>query len=92
MLKKVQDKYNEILFEQNRLEGNRLAGIGEFTKALEFYEKCLRITRKATTYNNISVIVNKTSCLLKLEQFSRCVSECNDALRLVRNYKSKEIT
>jgi hypothetical protein len=67
MLKKIQDKYNEILFEQNRLEGNRLLGSGNCVEALEYYEKCLRITRKATTYNNISVLVNKTQCLLKLE-------------------------
>jgi len=67
MLKKVQDKYNEIIFDQNKIEGDWLLSIREFSKALEHYEKCLWITRKATTFSNIQVLVNKTQCLLKLE-------------------------
>lgn len=61
----------------------------EFFEALEFYEKCLRITRKATTLDNLAVIVNKIACLLSLEKYTQVVSECNDAMRLIKNYSNK---
>jgi dyslexia susceptibility 1 candidate gene 1 protein len=33
--------------------------------------------------------VNKIACLLSLEKFDRVVSECNDALRLIRNHRNR---
>ena len=56
---------------------------------MEYYEKCLRITRKATTLENMAVYVNKIACLLSLEKYGQCVSECNDAFRLIKNYKNR---
>merc|ERR1712086_1173621 len=58
-------------------------------EALEYYEKCLKITRKATSLDNIAIYVNKTACLLSLEKWSRVVTECNDAVRLIKNYKNR---
>lgn len=57
--------------------------------ALDYYEKCLRITRLASTLDNISVFVNKIACLLSLEKYASVVSESNNALRLIKNYKNK---
>ena len=56
---------------------------------MEFYENCLRITRKATTLDNVTIYVNKTACLLSLEKYTSVVSESNDALRLIKNYKNR---
>ena len=53
------------------------------------YEKCLKVTRKATTLDNISIYVNKIACLLFLEKFDRVVSESNEAIRLIRNFRNK---
>ena len=61
----------------------------KFAEALEFYEKCLKITRKATSLDNIAIYVNKTACLLSLERYSRVITECNDAVRLIKNYKNR---
>jgi tetratricopeptide (TPR) repeat protein len=58
---------------------------------LEFYERCIKITRKATTIDNIAVYVNKIACLLSLEKFDRVVTECNDALRLIKNFRNNEV-
>ena len=33
--------------------------------------------------------MNKIACLLSLEKFDRVVSECNDALRLIRNHRNR---
>ena len=41
-----------------------------FAQALEFYDKCLKITRKATSLENVAIYVNKTACLLSLEKFN----------------------
>jgi hypothetical protein len=49
----------------------------------------LKITRKATTLDNIAVYVNKIACLLALGKDERVVTECNDALRLIKNYRNK---
>jgi tetratricopeptide (TPR) repeat protein len=53
------------------------------------YEKCLKVTRKATTLDNISIYVNKIACLLFLEKLERVVSEANEAIRLIRNFRNK---
>jgi len=39
--------------------------------------------------DNIAIYVNKTACLLSLEKCSRVVTECNDAVRLIKNYKNR---
>lgn len=35
---------------------------------METYEKCLKITRKATSLDNIAIYVNKLACLLSLDR------------------------
>lgn len=49
----------------------------------------MRITRKATTLDNVAIYVNKIACLLSLEKFNNVVVECNDAFRLIKNYKNR---
>ena len=53
------------------------------------YEKCLKITRQATTLDNVAIFVNKIACLLASDRHSQVVVECNDATRLLRNYKNR---
>jgi tetratricopeptide (TPR) repeat protein len=53
------------------------------------YEKALKVTKKATTLDNIAVYVNKIACLLSQDKLDRVVSECNEAIRLIRNYKNR---
>lgn len=87
--KKVQDKLNTMKFDEFKEQGNKYLQSKEFAAALEYYEKCLRITRKATTLDNISIYVNKIACLLSLEKHSQVVLECNDAQRLIKNYLNR---
>ena len=61
----------------------------KFADALEYYEKSLKITKKGTSLDNIAVYVNKIACLLSLEKFERVVTECNDAIRLIKNYRNR---
>jgi len=49
----------------------------------------LKLTRKATSLDNIAVYVNKIACLLSLEKHDRVVQECNDALRLIKNFRNR---
>lgn len=56
---------------------------------MEYYDKCLKITRKASNLDNISVYVNKVACLLSLEKYNLVITECNDATRLIKNYQNK---
>lgn len=42
-----------------------------------------------SSLDNIAVYVNKIACLLSLEKHERVVQECNDALRLIKNFKNK---
>lgn len=39
--------------------------------------------------DNIAVYVNKIACLLSLEKHDRVVQECNDAMRLIKNFKNR---
>lgn len=45
----------------------------EVTHALEIYEQCLRISKKSTTLDGLSVFVNKIACLLALEKYERVI-------------------
>lgn len=75
MLKKVQDHINDVIYVENKTEAERLFKNKQWVEALEYFEKCLKITRKVSTINNISVFVNKTACLLALNQFDLLLRE-----------------
>ena len=89
LMKTVQSKLDGVTFSKYREEANELLKKREFQAALECYEKALKVTRKATTLDNIAVYVNKIACLLSLDKLERVVSECNEAIRLIRNYKNR---
>jgi len=89
LLKGVQQKLDGVTFTKYREEANKLLQQREFQAALEAYDKALKVTRKATTLDNIAVYVNKIACLLSLDKLDRVVSECNEAIRLIRNYKNR---
>ena len=82
-------KLNEIQFAEFREIANGHLQKKEFAAAMEYYEKCLRITRKATSLDNMAIYVNKIACLLSLEKYNQVVAECNDAFRLIKNFKNR---
>lgn len=86
---RVQQKLSTIRFEEYRTQANDYLKEKKFTEALQMYEKCLKITRQATTLDNVAIFVNKIACLLASDRHSQVVVECNDATRLLRNYKNR---
>ena len=88
-LKLVQKKLDDVTFTQYKDQANELLKKKDFPKALELYEKALRVTRKATTLDNIGVYVNKIACLLAQDKLERVVAECNEAIRLIKNYRTR---
>ena len=64
MLKKIQKNLDEVSFTKYKDEANELLKKRDFAHALDLYEKALKVTRKATTLDNIGVYVNKIACLL----------------------------
>ena len=88
-LKMIQKKLDEVTFTKYKDQANELLKKREFNDALELYEKALKVTRKATTLDNIGVYVNKIACLLAQDKLDRVVSECNEAIRLIKNFKNR---
>jgi len=88
-LKVIQKKLDEVTFTKYKDQANELLKKREFTSALELYEKALKVTRKATTLDNIGVYVNKIACLLAQDKLDKVVSECNEAIRLIKNFKNR---
>lgn len=89
MLKTITSRLDEILFKKYRDEANEFLKQKKFQQALESYEKCLKVTRKATTLDNIAIYVNKIACLLSMDRLSQVVQECNEAIRLIKNYRNR---
>ena len=89
LVKQVQAKLDVETFTKYREEANNFLKQKEFAAALECYEKALKVTRKATTLDNIAVYVNKIACLLSLDRLDRVVSECNECIRLIRNFRNR---
>lgn len=67
---RVQQKLSTIRFEEYRTQANDFLKAKKFTEALQMYEKCLKITRQATTLDNVAIFVNKIACLLASERHS----------------------
>ena len=88
-LKVIQSKLDEIVFSKYREEANDMLKNRKFQQALDLYEKALRVTRKASTLDNIAVFVNKLACLLSLDKLDRVITESNEAIRLIRNYRNR---
>ena len=72
-LKIVQKRLDEFTFTKYKDEANELLKKRDFAKALELYEKALKVTRKATTLENIGVYVNKIACLLAQDKLEKVV-------------------
>lgn len=89
LLKVIQAKIDEMLFSKYKIEADELLKQKKFQQALDMYEKCLRVTKKATTLDNIAIYANKTACLLGMERHSQVVQECNEAIRLIKNYRNR---
>jgi len=89
MLKIIQVKLDDVTFNMYLTQANDLLKQRQFQQALDLYDKCLKVTRKATTLDNISVYVNKVACLLSQDRFEKVITECNEAVRLIRNYKNR---
>lgn len=47
------------------------------------------MTRKATTLDNIAIYVNKIACLLSMDRLALVVTECNEAVRLIKNFRNR---
>ena len=67
-LKVVQEKLDNVMFGKYREEANEFLKQKKFQLALDSYDKCLRVTRKATTLDNIAIYVNKIACLLSMDR------------------------
>lgn len=39
--------------------------------------------------DNIAIYVNKIACLLSMDRLAQVVQECNEAVRLIKNYKNR---
>lgn len=70
MLKTITTKLDELLFHKYRDEANEFLKQKKFQQALEAYERCLKVTRKATTLDNIAIYVNKIACLLSMDRLT----------------------
>lgn len=89
LLKTITSKLDEILFSKYKEEANEHLKGKRFQQALDCYDKCLKVTRKATTLDNIAVYVNKIACLLSMDKLAQVVSECNEAVRLIKNFRNR---
>lgn len=89
MLKGITGRLDDLLFKKYQEEANGFLKAKKFQEALQTYEKCLKITRKATTLDNIAVYVNKIACLLSMDRLAQVVQECNDCIRLIRNFRNR---
>lgn len=89
LLKTITNKLDELLFNKYRDEANEFLKHKKFQQALESYEKCLKVTRKATTLDNIAIYVNKIACLLSMDRLAQVVQECNEAVRLIKNFRNR---
>lgn len=90
--KRVQDKIDSAEFEVLNKQANEYQRQQDFAAALEFYDKCIKLQTarsKGITIDTIAIHVNKIACLLSLEKYDRVVSDCNDALRLIRNHRNR---
>lgn len=88
-LKVIQKRLDEVTFAKYKDQANELLKKREFARALDLYEKALKVTRKATTLDNIGVYVNKIACLLAQDKLDKVVHECNEAIRLIKNFKNR---
>jgi len=89
LLKSINEKLDAILYDKYREEAKQYMQQKKFFEALEYYEKSLKITRKGSTLDNIAIYVNKIACLLQMDNLEKALHECNEAIRLIRNFRNR---
>eukprot|EP01022_Parablepharisma_sp_SALTPOND_P000843 TRINITY_DN105134_c2_g1_i1.p2 TRINITY_DN105134_c2_g1~~TRINITY_DN105134_c2_g1_i1.p2 ORF type:complete len:748 (+),score=145.54 TRINITY_DN105134_c2_g1_i1:9608-11851(+) len=92
LLKSVQQNLNTILLKEAKEAGQKLQMEHKFAEALEKYEECLKITKRESTLDNISIYVNKIACLLSLGKHEKAIQNSDTAVRMLQNYKNKLIS
>merc|ERR1712025_61005 len=89
LLKNITAKLDTVMFAKYKEEADGFLRQKKFVEALESYDKCLKITKKATSLENIAIYVNKLACLLFLDKLDLVVLEANDAIRLIKNFRNR---
>jgi dyslexia susceptibility 1 candidate gene 1 protein len=89
LLKTVQQNLNREILKEAKEAGQKLQIEKKFAEALEKYEECLKVTKKETSLDNISIYINKIACLLPLGKHEKAIQDSEVVIRLIQKYKNK---
>jgi len=66
----------ESLAQKYKDEGNKEFKAGNYTQAIEHYTKAINAKKEKTFYTN------RANCFYNLNKFNKCISDCDEALKL----------
>ena len=89
MLTSMNEKINKALSEEINNSAKQLQKEGKFAEAYSKYEECMKLTKKIPSQENLRLSVNKAACLLSMGKYEDVICECNAALIMLRNFKTK---
>ena len=73
---------DDLLLEEKE-RGNAMFKAGDYEQALMFYSSALKGAKQVSNIMMaVTLLCNKAAVLLKMENYQRCIEECNEALQL----------
>jgi tetratricopeptide (TPR) repeat protein len=61
---------------------------GQFTEALEYYDKAISLTKNMNKLDAVKIYLNRSSCLVKLGQHDNVTNECTRLLSILARQKN----
>jgi tetratricopeptide (TPR) repeat protein len=76
------------ILEKYKVTANKLLEQGQFSDALEYYDKSISLAKFLPKIEGLKLFLNRCSCLIKLGQFENSESECSRILSQLAKQKN----
>ena len=90
-VKGIKDKLKIHVVDSYKHSANEHLAKGEFSEALEFYNKAIDVIKFSNIYNKIDlvkILLNRTACLIKLTQYDNTYLEFERILNILSKQKA----
>lgn len=84
----IKNDFKTKILEKYKEKANKLLEQGQFSDALEYYDKSISLAKFLPKIEGLKLYLNRCSCLIKLGQFENSQQECSRILSILHKQKN----
>jgi tetratricopeptide (TPR) repeat protein len=87
-ISEIKESIKQRVLNSYKETANKFLEKGQFTEALEYYNKAISLTKHLNKLEAVKIYLNRCSCLVKLGQHDNVVNECTRLLAILGKQKN----